>query len=205
MTQADTQSMTFNTERDPYRADYINGRIFNQEYLLFRDCSIEDCGETGKLAWETILKGKSLYIHGDVGRGKTHLALACLKRWLEQGYPGYIFTASDILDRCRHFVAEKNDEGMSILLHGIIKFPLLIIDDLGVQNNTAWTDEKLYEIINSRYLKQQEQITIVTSNYKPSELISRFHSDVMGKRIVDRLVGMCERIELKGPSRRLNN
>lgn len=195
------QINTLNTTDNP-TSGYIYAQIFERDYALFRDCSLENCGQ-GIKSYKHISSGKGLYIHGDVGRGKTYLALSCLKSWLLNGYTGYIFTASDILDRCRYFIGKKDDYGMDIYLQVVKDFPLLIIDDLGVQNNTSWTDEKLFDIINARYLKQQERITIVTSNYKPSELICRFHSEVMGKRIVDRLKGMCETIELTGPSRRI--
>jgi len=201
MDQTNTQNTI--SRVDPHRADYIYNVIFNIEYPSFKNCSVDDCGDEGIKAVEQLEQGNGLYIYGEVGRGKTHLALSCLKWWLDQKYYGYLFPAYDIFDRLRYFINQKNTEAMDILMREIMGFPLLIIDDLGTQKNTEWTDEKMYEIINTRWNRRDEYVTIITSNYKPSELIERFKEPVMGKRIVDRIIGMCEKIELKGQSRRI--
>ena len=78
---------------------------------------------------------------------------------------------------------------------------VLILDDLGVENPTAWVAERMYVIINARYNGQKP--VIVTSNFTLDGLISRFADEITGTRIVSRLKQMCKLAEISGGDRRL--
>jgi len=138
-----------------------------------------------------------------VGTGKTYLALSCLKWWLREKNKGYIFTIPDILDRLKSCISRKDDTALDHIKADFANWPMLVIDDFGVQNNTLWADEQLYEIVNTRWLNRDKVITIVTSNYSPDELIARSKDEITGQRIVSRLIGMCTQIAVKGTDRRL--
>ena len=79
----------------------------------------------------------------------------------------------------------------------------LFIDDFGTEkvvkgNEDIWLQEKVFEVINKRYIDRKP--IIFTSNYSLKELIE---DRGIAKRSVDRIMEMCEVIKLDGQSYRL--
>lgn len=202
------QCQRYNAQLDKQVArqgiDHTYHRIFYHNYVHYQACSLEDFGSLGVKVTKYLNQGHGLYIHGGVGVGKTHMALGCLKRHLsEQGRMGLIYTGPEILDRLRHFIANKDDDGLRAQIRDYVTIDMLVIDDFGVQATTAWADEQLEEVINKRWLQKDKLVTIVTSNYSLEELEARAKDEVVGARIVSRLAGMCKVVEIKGKDRRL--
>ena len=73
-------------------------------------------------------------------------------------------------------------------------------DDLGAENNTAWSKEKLYEIIDSRY--RDGKPIIITTNLTTGQLKEKLAGDDGIYRTHDRIIEMCTLIEVKGKPRR---
>ena len=69
--------------------------------------------------------------------------------------------------------------------------PYLVIDDFGVQRNTEWEMEILYNLIDSRYANRR--LTFVTTNQKVDEL-----KDLAQGRIYSRFLEMCHIIHVTG-------
>lgn len=81
-------------------------------------------------------------------------------------------------------------------LYDLADLELLILDDLGSERPTEWTAERLYALVNRRWL--EERPTIVTSNLASGEL-----QQAVGPRVYSRLVGNGSvGIGLSGPDRR---
>ena len=83
---------------------------------------------------------------------------------------------------------------VQMLLNRAYKCDLLILDDIGVERGTPWTQERLYDLINTRY--NECKCTIFTSNLSPTEI-----EDKLGIRIASR-IRSSKVIELKGADRR---
>ena len=83
----------------------------------------------------------------------------------------------------------------------IIKAPLLILDDFGLQSMPEKQQEDLYEIICERYEKKP---MIITSNREISEWAMIFNNSLIGSAAVDRLVHRGMEILLEGKSYRLD-
>ena len=66
-------------------------------------------------------------------------------------------------------------------------FPLLIIDDLGVERNSEFAREQVFHIIDSRYRSQLPMI--VTTNLTLKEL--KDPGDLARARIYDRVLERC--------------
>ncbi|MBA7670625.1 Chromosomal replication initiator protein DnaA [subsurface metagenome] len=112
---------------------------------------------------------------GETGRGKSHLALGIGWHWLENnlGLVKY-WQVETLLDDLRHGFRADTDETaqrFDDLLKRIKEVPLLILDDLGVEQSTPWARAKLDEIIDYRYIRGEK--TVFTTNLAPEKLQDR--------------------------------
>ena len=67
------------------------------------------------------------------------------------------------------------------------RYPLLIIDDLGIERNSEFAREQVFHIIDSRYRSQLPMI--VTTNLTVNEL--KDSEDLARARIYDRVLERC--------------
>ncbi len=138
--------------------------------------------------------GRGLWIQGDVGTGKTTLAMIVSKAALAAGRSVAIYSLPRLLNLLRESI--ESDRGLLDLLDRLSAVDLLHIDDLGAENRTDWVLEQLYSIVNARY--EAERAIVATTNVMPDELDAR-----LGARTVSRLVEICgDPIALYGDDRR---
>ncbi len=103
-----------------------------------------------------------LYLRGGVGVGKTHLAVATALEIRERNGSVYFAVVPDLLDHLRATFDPARGVAYDDRFNAIRGAFLLVLDDLGTENTTPWAREKLYQIINHRYVERLP--TIVTSN-----------------------------------------
>ncbi len=132
---------------------------------------------------------KGFYFWGPAGGGKTLLACIALQElMLKYGLEGkFVDISRQFFQRIKNTfdnTAGDNEENAGDVLEELIRVPFLVIDDFGVQRNTEWESEMLYNLIDSRY--EREHITIITSNVH----IKDFSSVAYG-RIHSRIKEMC--------------
>jgi len=158
-------------------------------------------------------EGRGLWLTGDVGTGKTSVAMVVSKAAIEAGRSVAIYSLPRLLNLIRDEVGAE--ASLLDLLDRLSSVDLLHIDDLGAQHTTPWRLEQLYSIVDARY--QAKRAIVATTNLMPSELaeqmgrrvlttvsegregqssqerkvVSDDSSEVVGKRIVSRLVEMC--------------
>jgi DNA replication protein DnaC len=153
----------------------------------------------------------SYFIMGTVGTGKSHLAAAMLRDFIEslpvtkiygeyQFSPGVlpIFTiVPERLLEIRSSFCEHSTEDERAVISRYSETPFLVLDDLGVEKASEWAMQTLYLIINRR-CTATNLITVITSNLSLNEI-----GEKLEDRIASRIKGMCKTIELKGVDRRL--
>jgi DNA replication protein DnaC len=138
--------------------------------------------------------GRGLWIQGDVGTGKTTLAMLVSKAALDAGRSVAIYSLPRLLNLLRESM--NSEEGMLDFMDRLTAVDVLHLDDLGAENQTDWVLEQLYSIVNSRY--EAERAIVATTNLMPDELSER-----LGSRTVSRLVEICgDLIPLFGEDRR---
>jgi DNA replication protein DnaC len=126
--------------------------------------------------------GKGLWIQGDVGTGKTTLAMLVSKAALDAGRSVAIYSLPRLLNLLRE--AMDSDEGKLDFLDRLTAVDLLHIDDLGAESKTDWVLEQLYSIVNARY--EAQRAILATTNLTPEKL-----SEQIGPRTVSRLEEIC--------------
>jgi DNA replication protein DnaC len=122
-------------------------------------------------------EGRWMVIEGAYGSGKTHLAAAIGNRRLEAGDLVLFVTAPDLLDHLRGGYAANADESYNELFDRVRRADLLILDDLGVENPSEWSREKLFQLLNHRYIEQLA--TVVTTNVSVDSLDPRLRSRML--------------------------
>jgi DNA replication protein DnaC len=143
---------------------------------------------------EQLDSGRGLWIQGDVGTGKTTLAMLVSKAALDAGRSVAIYSLPRLLNLLRESM--DSDRGMLDFMDRLTAVDLLHLDDLGAENQTDWVLEQLYSIVNSRY--EAERAIVATTNLMPDELSQR-----LGGRTVSRLVEICgDLIPLYGEDKR---
>ncbi|MBI4770266.1 MAG: ATP-binding protein [Chloroflexi bacterium] len=114
-----------------------------------------------------------LLLQGGYGCGKTHLAAAIANFASEMGVPCLFITVPDLLDSLRSAYGAQ-DVTFEERFEEIRRCPLLVLDDFGTQNATEWAQEKLFQILNYRYINRLP--LVVTTNLALEEIEGRMRS-----------------------------
>lgn len=123
-----------------------------------------------------------LVLSGPVGVGKTHLAVAIAQHAIEQNSMAAYFAAvPDLMDHLRSSFAPGSEEGYDERFEEIRTAQLLVLDDLGTENATPWAQEKLYQIINHRYVDRLP--TVITTNVDIHSIDDRIASRMLDHRL----------------------
>ena len=138
-------------------------------------------------------QGRSLVFLGNIGTGKTHLAVSLLKAFLQKGGSGVFLSVSDLIIDIRDSWGNGTTRS-TIELYS--QADLLVLDEVGVQAGTDNERQILFAILNRRY-----------NEVKPTVLITNLtiqgFKEFVGKRIFDRLKeGGGELIAFTGESYR---
>ena len=137
---------------------------------------------------------KSLLFMGGVGLGKTHISLSIVAEIIEKGFNVVYGTAQNIFSGVEkeHF----SYSGETPYLDSLLSSDLLVIDDLGTEFGTTFTQSAFYNIVNTRILSGLP--TIINTNLSFKELEERYTP-----RITSRFIGSYEMITFFGNDIRL--
>ncbi len=124
-----------------------------------------------------------LLFSGGYGVGKTHLAAAIGNEVIRNGGEALFIIAPDLLDHLRSTFAPNSAETYDELFDRLRNTPLLILDDLGAESATPWAQEKLFQLLNHRYLRRLP--TVITTNRPLSALEARIRSRLMDVDLVE--------------------
>ncbi|MBA2453009.1 MAG: ATP-binding protein [Chloroflexia bacterium] len=116
-----------------------------------------------------------LVLVGPFGCGKTHLASAVANYALQTQHMRPIFAVvPDLLDYLRATFAPDSTSSYDKRFHAVRTADLLVLDDLGTENTTPWAREKLFQIVNHRYMERLP--TVFTTNVDLDKLDGRVRS-----------------------------
>jgi DNA replication protein DnaC len=140
-------------------------------------------------------EGRGLWLYGDVGTGKTTLAMLVSKTALEAGRSVAIYSLPRLLAEIRDTYEEGSRHSYTGLLDRLAEVDLLHIDDVGTEKTSPWVLEQLYAIVNARY--EEQRSIVLTTNLDREAL-----AEQINPRTVSRLEEMCEELPLFGADHR---
>lgn len=134
-----------------------------------------------------------LLLEGTYGCGKTHLAAAVGNTRLDFEESVLFITTPDLLDHLRNTFGPSSEVGYDQMFDRLRNAPLLILDDLGVENPSAWAQEKLFQLLNHRY-----------AHFMPTVITTNADIDALDPRIRSRLLdeGVIRRVRISAPDYR---
>lgn len=195
--KADTERVRQQQQADAERAAAVAAR--EQERWLadwprhvprrFHDATVDEL--TGDL--ETVARewqdNRNVLLLGGVGVGKTHAAIAMARDAYEtRGWTVLFAPSVELLDDLRPGGPER-------AMEQACDVDVLVLDDLGSERPTDWTAERLYRIVNRRWL--EERPTIATANLSAADLEA-----AVGARMFSRLWHGALAVEVAGEDRR---
>lgn len=138
-----------------------------------------------------------LLLWGDVGTGKTFYAACIANALIEKGESVLVTNFAKILNQLSGmYSSEKND-----FIASLMKYSLLVIDDFGIERNTEFALEQLFNIIDERY--KSKLPLIITTNLSLHTL--KNPEDTAHKRIYDRVLSMCVPVKFVGDNHRVKD
>ena len=134
--------------------------------------------------WEEMQKNSTgLLLWGDVGTGKSFIAGCIANALLDKGVPVIMTNFARLLNKLTDMYAGDRNA----YTDSFKRYPLMIIDDLGVERNSEFAREQVFGVIDSRY--RSELPMIVTTNLTLEEL--QHPEDLSRSRIYDRILERC--------------
>lgn len=132
-------------------------------------------------AQEFSLKSENLFMQGSTGLGKTHLSLSIANLVINKGYNVIYVSTPNIVSKLEkeRFGSYNTSEQSDMHL---INCDLLILDDLGTEFQTSFSNASIYNIINSRIMYNRP--TIINTNLSFKEIQNSY-----SERLVSRIMG----------------
>ncbi|MBA3298457.1 MAG: ATP-binding protein [Thermoleophilaceae bacterium] len=144
--------------------------------------------------------GKGLWFTGDVGTGKTSLAMLVSQAAERKGRSVAIYPVTRLLAEIKNTYDRESGGSYMSLFRKLVSVDLLHLDDLGAEKRTDWVLQELYSIVNERW--QDERSVVVTTNITDLDELR----NEIGSRTVSRLVEICgDPIPIMGPDLRLTS
>lgn len=118
-----------------------------------------------------------------MGTGKSFIAGCIANALLDKGVPVLMTNFARLLNK----LTDMYSGDRNAYIDSFKRYPLLIIDDLGMERNSEFVREQVFSVIDSRYRSQLPMI--VTTNLSLEEL--KDPTDLPRTRIYDRVMERC--------------
>lgn len=136
----------------------------------------------------------NLFFSGPPGLGKTYLSAAIAQVVASKGFGVAYDTVTGLLsafERERFSRAEEEQTDAVSRVRQLMSCDLLIVDDLGTEMSTAFTQNALYTLLDGRLRGNKK--TIISSNLDADGVADRY-----GAALASRLMGEYEWLEFVG-------
>jgi DNA replication protein DnaC len=141
--------------------------------------------------------GQGLYFFGEVGSGKSSLAMCVAKEVLRERRSLAIFSGPELLARIGATYEERSQHTYLGLLDLLGSVDFLVLEDLAVAKQNEWRLEQLYAVVNRRY--EDRRPVLVTADVPNAEALAEH----VGARTCSRIMEMCEPIPFQDGDHRV--
>ena len=177
---------------------YVEGLDnFDFERRGFKGISKAHIRQLAELTW--LDKAYNIMFLGPTGLGKTRLSVGLGLKALEVGYNVSFISLDELM---RLLKTSEISTRAARRVRTIKNSELVILDEVGFLPISKQDANKLYEFVNSLYMKTS---IILTSNKNFEEWSEFLGDSIITAAILDRLAHQCEIFSLDGPSYRLEN
>jgi DNA replication protein DnaC len=153
---------------------------------------------------------RGIVLVGQPGVGKTHLVCGLIHYFtLELGIACRFVDFFHLTDRIRGTFDKGDDESQASLIRPLVDIPVLVIDELGKGQGTAWEQTVIDQLISRRY--NAGRLVFATTNFMPESWLDASSDKVktavglqerVGPRIYSRLAEMSDFLHVAGPDHR---
>jgi len=144
--------------------------------------------------------GHGMWFMGDVGTGKTSLAMLVSQAAEKAGRSVAVYPVTRLLAEIKDTYDSDSTGSYMSLFRRLCSVDLLHLDDLGAEKRTEWVLEQLYAIVNERW--QDERSIVVTTNIVDLDELR----EQIGARTVSRLLEICgDPLPIMGPDLRVSS
>lgn len=197
---------------------------FDSYHTDFSSCSMHQ--KAAKVFAESFAKNLTagstgLLIHGSLGVGKTHLAIAVMKARMDMGFTARYYDGLSFVKLIQGTYGDRERGSLSEadVMDTAVACDVLVLDDLGAFKVTDDRSEIMANVLNTRYL--ESRVTVITTNfpferegvYSSSPMIYEERDEALkrkvqtlgdrvGDRVVSRLQQMCVPLYVTGPDMR---
>lgn len=143
---------------------------------------------------EYIEKRHNVILVGDVGTGKTHVAISLGVCACRQGKRVRFYTAAGLINEMIEAQAENR---LSKLLTTLMKQDLVILDEVGFIPFSKTGAELLFQFCSA---KHERGSLIITTNLSFADWTQVFGDERLTAALLDRLTHYCHIVEFRGES-----
>lgn len=141
---------------------------------------------------------ENLLFWGEPGLGKTFLSTCIAKELIKEGYSVIYETTYRIFSMLEDYKFKRTSDidGLKDKTDKLYEADLLILDDLGSEFSTSYTNAALFDIINTRLILNKK--TIINTNLSMSQIAEKYTD-----RVVSRILGSYRIVQFIGEDIRI--
>lgn len=162
------------------------------------ECMLNIVGICRQFVQNFDAENKNLLFWGEPGLGKTFLSTCIAKELIKNGHSVIYETAYKIFSMLEDFKFRRTDdiERLRAQTQKLYECDLLILDDLGTEFSTSYTNAALFDILNTRLIANKK--TIINTNLNLEELARKY-----SERVFSRIIGHYQALQFIGEDIRL--
>jgi len=158
--------------------------------------------------WLNSTKKKGLYLFGNLGTGKTHIAMAILNYFAKQNKKVAFVNCPNFA--YQFYSSYTEDDKREVKLEQLRNAFCIVLDDIGAETYSSYfRDEILFPLLNDRM--EKNKLTLFTSNHDLNALAEHFRFNQKGddealksKRLIERVERLSDALLIGGLNRRIS-